>query len=90
MDLKDVENLAKLARIELKDEEKKELLSDMGSILDYVKQIKEMKAESIEPNLQTYNIWREDELEPREFSRELIISQFPNSQDGYLKVKKIL
>ena len=31
-----------------------------------------------------------DKLEPREFSRELILEQFPDSQEGYLKVKKIL
>ena len=36
------------------------------------------------------NVWREDEIVPREFSHELIVEQFPNSQDGFLKVKKIL
>ncbi|KKP88196.1 MAG: asparaginyl/glutamyl-tRNA amidotransferase subunit C, partial [Candidatus Nomurabacteria bacterium GW2011_GWC2_35_8] len=46
MDIKDVENLAQLARIELTEEEKKELLSDMDSILSYVKQIEEMKIET--------------------------------------------
>ena len=39
MNIKDVENLAELARIELTEEEKKEILSDMESILGYVKQI---------------------------------------------------
>lgn len=90
MDIKDVENLANLARIELSEEEKKGLLSDMESILGYVKQINEVKIEDIEPEYQVYNVWREDKLEPREFSRELIISQFPDSKDGFLKVKKIL
>lgn len=90
MDIKDVENLAKLARIELNEEEKRELLSDMDSILKYVKQIEEVKVEDakIEPGLT--NVWREDEREPREFSRELILGQFPEAQDGFLKVKKIL
>ena len=90
MDIKDVENLAKLARIELKEEEKKELLSDMDSILGYVRQIKEVNVEHSVFNSANNNVWREDEIKTREFSRELTTSQFPDSQDGFLKVKKIL
>jgi aspartyl-tRNA(Asn)/glutamyl-tRNA(Gln) amidotransferase subunit C len=90
MDLKDVENLANLARIELAADEKKDLLSDMESILKYIKQIKEVKVEDMESEYPVYNIWREDKREPREFSYELITGQFPDSKDGFLKVKKIL
>lgn len=90
MDIKDVENLAQLARLELTEEEKKELLSDMDSILGYVKQIEEVKIGEVEPEYNLRNVWREDEIVPREFSKELISKQFPNSQDGFLKVKKIL
>ncbi|HEV7424488.1 MAG TPA: Asp-tRNA(Asn)/Glu-tRNA(Gln) amidotransferase subunit GatC [Candidatus Paceibacterota bacterium] len=90
MDIRDVENLAELARIELSEEEKKDLLHDMDSILSYVKQIEEVKIEEAEPEYQVYNVWREDVIMPRDFSRELIISQFPDSQDGFLKVNKIL
>ena len=42
MNIKDVENLANLARIELGEDEKKEILSDMESILEYVKQIEKV------------------------------------------------
>lgn len=96
MDIKDVENLAELARIELSEEEKKDLLADMGNILGYVRQIEsvEVPTDGVvgipTESVGIYNVWREDVLEPREFSRELIIKQFPDSQDGFLKVKKIL
>lgn len=96
MNIKDVENLAELAKLELLEEEKKSMLADMESILGYVKQIERSSAEidgSIEPSSEashTYNVWREDILEPREFSKEIIVEQFPDSQDGFLKVKKIL
>ncbi len=90
MDIKDVENLAHLARLELSDEEKSRILKDMGSILGYVKQIEELKVPDTKAEYSRYNIWREDVLEQRSFSRELILSQFPDSQDGFLKVKKIL
>ncbi len=90
MEIKDVENLAGLARIELGEEEKKELLSEMDSILGYVKQIEEMEVGDGEAEYDVYNISREDLLSPRIFEKELITSQFPDSQNGFLKVKKIL
>ena len=96
MNIKDVENLARLARIELSEDEKKELLSEMDSILGYVKQIEEVKIEDVESEYKVHNVWREDlpavegEIISREFSHELITGQFPDAQDGFLKVKKIL
>ncbi len=90
MDIKDVENLAELARIELTEAEKIELLSDMDSILGYVKQIEEMKIEDVESEYRVHNVWREDKIETRDFSKEIIAEQFPDKQDGFLKVKKIL
>lgn len=90
MNIEDVENLAELARIELAEDEKKQILKDMEGILAYVKQIEEVKVEDVETNINLYNAWREDKEEVRDFSLELIKKQFPNSQDGFLKVKKIL
>ena len=90
MNLKDVENLAELAKLELSDEEKESLLQDMESILGYVKQIESVKVEDVKEEYGLYNVWREDKLEAREFSKELIIGQFPDAKDDFLKVKKIL
>ncbi|OGI95780.1 hypothetical protein A2917_00510 [Candidatus Nomurabacteria bacterium RIFCSPLOWO2_01_FULL_42_17] len=90
MDIKDVENLANLARIELGEDEKKAMLKDMEGILEYVKQIEGVKVDDVKAEYSLTNIWREDVLEPREFSKELIIGQFPDAQDGFVKVKKIL
>ena len=90
MDIKDVENLAELARIELNEDEKKEILSDMKGILDYVKQIEGVKVANVKTEYGLTNVWREDNLEPREFSKDLIIGQFPEEKDGFLRVKKIL
>lgn len=96
MNIKDVENLAELARIELSEDEKKSLLSDLQGILDYVKIIESVKVEAVDPEYKLYNVWREDRpaqvgnIESQEFSSELIVNQFPDQQDGFLKVKKIL
>jgi len=90
MDIKDVEKLAELAKIELNDTEKQNLLKDMEGILGYVKQIQEVKVEDIEPEYKNKNVWREDLPTASVFSKDLIINQFPDSQDGFVKVKKIL
>jgi len=90
MYVKDVENLAELARIELTEEEKKDLLKDMEGILNYVKQIEAVDVPSGTAEYEISNVWREDVVEARDFSAELIKKQFPDSQDGFLKVKKIL
>ncbi|MFZ2205146.1 MAG: Asp-tRNA(Asn)/Glu-tRNA(Gln) amidotransferase subunit GatC [Minisyncoccia bacterium] len=90
MEIKDIENLAELAKIELTDAEKETVLKDLDGVLGYVKQIESVEVGDIKPEYENRNIWREDVLEPREFSREEIISQFPDSQDGFVKVKKIL
>jgi len=90
MNIKDVENLAELARLELSMEEKESMLKDMDSILEYVKQVEEVKIPEVKFNYSLYNTWREDAIITREFSHELIVEQFPDEQDGFLKVKKIL
>lgn len=90
MEIKDVENLAELAKLELSVEEKESLLRDMEDILGYVKQIELMDIGDVQEEYKVHNVWREDTLEPREFSREIITEQFPEAQGGFLKVKKIL
>lgn len=90
MDIKGVEKLAELARIELQDEEKESMLHDMKGILEYVKQIENLKIEDQKADYDLYNVWREDTSINTDYSKELLIKQFPDSQDGFLKVKKIL
>ena len=90
MEIKDVENLADLARIELSEDEKKTLVGDMESILGYVKMIEEVDLDDVEVEHKQKNIWREDEVDSEKYDSDSITKQFPDSKDGYLKVKKIL
>lgn len=90
MEIKDIENLSELAKLDLNDIEKESLQKDLDGILDYVKQIEEVKVDEEEIQYPLKNIWREDEENKKDFSKEQILSQFPDSQDGFIKVKKIL
>lgn len=92
MEIVNIEKLANLSRIEISEEEQKELLGDMESILDYVKEIQEVATEEKIPEAPKHrNIMREDKEshESGIYSKELL-DEAPNQDAGYVKVKKIL
>ena len=73
------------------------MLLDLDGILGYVKQVEAVeipiKKNALGNDKSEYinkNVWREDEVKQSVFSSDLIISQFPDAQDDFVKVKKIL
>ena len=90
MKLEDIEKLAELAKIELSESEKENLVKDLDSILSYVKIIESVEIPSQIVEYQNKNVMREDVAAARAFARAALLDQFPDSQDGFLKVKKIL
>jgi aspartyl/glutamyl-tRNA(Asn/Gln) amidotransferase C subunit len=93
MEIKDIEKLAKLARIELTEGEKQAYLKDMGSILNYVDQIKGMVGQTGEEKKAgaLRNVSRPDEPQDQAVDKaQAIITEFPRQERNYLKVKKIL
>jgi aspartyl/glutamyl-tRNA(Asn/Gln) amidotransferase C subunit len=100
MQLEDVKKLADLARIDMEEKEMQEIAKDFDSILTYVGQIKEAAklipgdqnlAEKRPEDYFLHNIMRDDIVtNNRGEYTERIISQMPDTQDGYLKVKQIL
>lgn len=92
LEIKDIEKLAKLARIELSSEEKEKMLKEIDPILGYVAQLKEVVSSEDEKKAgELRNIFREDE-NPTETSKNTkdIVNNMPESKDDYLKVNKIL
>ena len=49
LDTNTINKIAKLARIRLSDEEAKDLLKDLNSILDWVEQLNEVNTDSVKP-----------------------------------------
>ncbi|MDD4989027.1 MAG: Asp-tRNA(Asn)/Glu-tRNA(Gln) amidotransferase subunit GatC [Candidatus Pacebacteria bacterium] len=88
----DIEKLAGLARIELKEEEKAKLAKEIDSILGYIDQIKLAGSKDIarvkEP---VRNAFRYDtDAHESGAHTDAIVSEFPRKEGNYLKVKKIL
>lgn len=91
---KDVDYVARLAKIELTEDEKENLTKQLGSILDYIKKIKEVDTSKIEPTshgIVSQNAWREDVVVKS--SQETIDTIFKNApeRDGdFFKVEKVM
>ena len=93
MEIKDIEKLAKLARIELTDTEKQTYLKEIGSILAYVDQIKGVVSKVGEERKagDLRNVMRKDEVTSvGGANTEAIVEEFPKKEGNFLKVKKIL
>ncbi|MEK7614601.1 MAG: Asp-tRNA(Asn)/Glu-tRNA(Gln) amidotransferase subunit GatC [Patescibacteria group bacterium] len=91
MKREDIEKLASLSRLELKDEEKDGFLKDFDSILGYVSEIDGVVAELPEKEAgKLRNVMRADgpEHESGVFSDDLL-KNAPTVQDGFIKVKQV-
>lgn len=92
MTIKDVEHIAKLARLELNDGEKQLYQKQLDSILGWMGQLNEADTASVEPTfsvLGSENVMREDAAV--EFKdRELILANAPMREYDLVKVKKII
>ena len=89
---KDVEYAAKLARLELGEEEKEKYTIQLAKILEYVSKLNQLDTEKIEPTshiLPLQNVFRDDEVKPS-LSQEEILANAPGKEDGYFKVKKVI
>ena len=94
MDKQKVLDLAKLARIEISDDEAESLSNEFDAILSYVGEIKNIKVLPLVSDSQgktLRNIMREDS-NPHESGiyTEKILAQAPAREGDYIKVKKIL
>lgn len=92
MEKQDIEALAKLARINLTEDEKVSFAQDMGSILAYIDKIREVATEDKPSQIdQVHNVFREDVVREYDTAQvERIKNQFPDREGDFLKVKSIL
>ena len=89
---KEVEYVAKLAKLEFSEGEKEEFTSQLNSILDYFKKLNELDTERIEPTayvISIPNLLNEDEVEPS-LPRDEVLSNAKYIKKGYFKVPKIM
>ena len=72
---KEIQHIAKLARIDLTKQEKTKFKKELSSILDYIKQLNKLDTEGIEPLYQAggiVNALRKDEPEKRRTTSNIL------------------
>lgn len=87
-----VEHVAKLARLELVEEEILTYTQQLNSILDYAAMLEGINTEDIVPTAHAvplYNVLREDEVKPS-MDREKVLANAPDSDEGFFKVPRIV
>jgi len=89
----DVLKLAKLSRLQLKDDEIPELHKDIDAILKFVEEIQSVDLKDYQPTTQVtglQNVMRADEAINYGVSPEELLKNVPNKEKGYIKVRRVL
>ena len=90
---KDVEHIAKLARIQLTDTEKKKLVSELSSILSYIDQLKEVDTKGVPPTAQVTgltDVLRDDVAIRQSVDiREQLLNAAPKRTGDFVETKAV-
>ena len=89
---KEVEHVAKLARIALKDEEAEQLTQQLSDILTYVEKLNELDTKDVEPTshvLPVRNVLREDEV-CGSIDRGKALVNAPDRTEEFFRVPKVI
>ncbi|HYY34169.1 MAG TPA: Asp-tRNA(Asn)/Glu-tRNA(Gln) amidotransferase subunit GatC [Gaiellaceae bacterium] len=87
----DVLHVAKLARLEIPDEDIEQVQAELGAILEAVGKVSELDLDGVEPTshpLDLVNVWREDEPRPS-LTREEALANAPDPADGAFRVPAV-
>ncbi|MDH3252385.1 MAG: Asp-tRNA(Asn)/Glu-tRNA(Gln) amidotransferase subunit GatC [Ignavibacteria bacterium] len=90
--VKDVEHVARLARLSFSDEEKRTLTHQLNEILKYMEQLNELDTSAVEPLsqvIQLQNVFREDRQRVC-LDREEVLRNAPARTEKYFKVPKVI
>jgi len=88
----DIGRLLELARLDISEEEKLQLTTDVSRILEYVDKLSTIDVSNIVGNTGgslNKNIVRNDEFMPFDFDREVLMNDIPCKQDNLVVVPKI-
>ncbi|WP_139991235.1 Asp-tRNA(Asn)/Glu-tRNA(Gln) amidotransferase subunit GatC [Paenibacillus paridis] len=89
---KDVEHVARLARLELSDAEKDQFTEQLNAILKYAEKLDGLDTDNVEPTshvLPIKNVMRADEKRPS-LPIEKVLLNAPDEEDGQFKVPAVL
>ncbi len=87
----ELDNLSKLARIDIDPSEKAQMLTDMQAILGYISEINSIEGELVRGEEDVFNVVREDVITRETGSNtDAILANAPKVKDGYVEVEQVL
>ena len=92
IDSETVDNIANLARLELAEDEKQEMIQDMNKILDFMAKLNEVDTTGVEPLVymsEEVNVFRED-LTRQDITPGEALLNAPKHDDKYFLVAKVI
>jgi aspartyl-tRNA(Asn)/glutamyl-tRNA(Gln) amidotransferase subunit C len=87
----DVLHVARLARLEIPEDQIERVQAELGAILDAVGKVSELDLDGVEPTshpLDLVNVWGEDEPRPS-LPREEALANAPDPADGAFRVPAV-
>ena len=88
----DIEHVARLARLELTEEEKARLREQLGVILEAAAKVSEVATDDVPPTayaIPRSNVLRPDEITPS-LTTEEVLSNAPEVEDDRFKVPRVV
>jgi aspartyl-tRNA(Asn)/glutamyl-tRNA(Gln) amidotransferase subunit C len=91
--LEEVNKLAQLCHLQLSDDAAVRMQQELDTILGFVAQLDDADLDGLEPTYQTTgltNVTRDDEVIDYGVTPEELLKNAPATQDGSLKVRRVL
>jgi aspartyl-tRNA(Asn)/glutamyl-tRNA(Gln) amidotransferase subunit C len=92
IDIKTVDEVAHLARLEFTDEAKAEIANDMNRMLTFIDKLNELDTDGIEPLIymtDEFNVMRED-IPVETLNQKDALKNAPRKDSDYFKVPKVI
>jgi aspartyl-tRNA(Asn)/glutamyl-tRNA(Gln) amidotransferase subunit C len=92
LSIKDVEHVAKLARLELTEQDKNKFTNQLANILGYIEKLNEIDTSKVEPMMHSIsdeNVVRQDTA-ITSISHDEIMQNAPEKEGNFFKVKKVI
>lgn len=89
----DIIKIAHLARLRLTEAQVDDYRVELDQILSYVEKLSEVDTESVQPTIQVNglkNVTQPDQVTDSQCTREELLSNAADQQDGYFKVRRVL
>jgi aspartyl-tRNA(Asn)/glutamyl-tRNA(Gln) amidotransferase subunit C len=89
----DVLKLARLARLQITEEEVGAFQKELNEVLEYVKHLDSVDVDGLEPTSQVTgltNVMREDEVIDYGIAPQTLLALAPKKQDGHIKVRRMI